>query len=110
MTTGNSKFGWILSAVLVVAGIGYLLSRGGYGEMSPTGYQYATALYSACNQKDRDKLDLLAEMIDQSKDQQKIGEAETEWLIAIIEQGKRRQWDEAAQEVRQLMLDQVHGT
>lgn len=105
----GKQIGWIAAMLASIAVAFFALSDRGYGEISPTGYQYATALYAACNQKDSEKLNKLSALIDRSQVNEEISAEEGEWLFAIIEQGHGGQWESAADEVRQLMRDQVKG-
>ncbi len=97
--------GFVLIVVIAII----LRSGREYGEISPRGYEIATALYSACNQKDPAKLETLSEIIEDSTGSRELNDRESRWLVAIIDQGRRGDWDAAVAEVRQIMKDQVRG-
>jgi hypothetical protein len=87
--------------------VGYGLLSRGYGETSEKGYQYATALFSACNQADENRLREISKMIDQSVEAGELDAREAGWLSAIIDQGMNGKWDAATRNVRQLMDAQI---
>ncbi|MCG8651433.1 MAG: hypothetical protein MI861_16450 [Pirellulales bacterium] len=101
--------GGLLAIGLAVALAVHWFADRGYGEISPLGYQYATALYSCCNQCDQERLEKISQMIDESHQKQELDAKEKGWLLAIIQQGRQGQWESAAAEVRALMVDQVQG-
>ena len=90
---------------LLVASV--LTGCGGYGEVSPLVYEYAKALYSVCNQRDKERLDVLAEHIDTSLEQQEITKSEAGWLNDIIGDALDGHWESAAKDTRRLMEDQI---
>lgn len=94
-----------LVALVLVAG--YLWINRPYGEVSERSYEYATALFSACNQKDTARLHKISEMLRQSIDADEISQQEASWLQAIIDLGLSGSWAAASQEVRELMEDQL---
>ena len=108
MNRGTTKLlvGGLAIAVAVAT---YMYLNRGYGELSELGYEYATAIYSACNQGDGTKLQKLSAMIAASREQNEIGDRETRWLSGIIARGERGDWQMAAAESRNLLMDQVHG-
>jgi len=98
----------IVIGCVVVLGLLIFLTRG-YGEMSPKGYEYATALYSICNRKDEPRLTELEKLVTTSLDQSELVEAEARWLLDIAKQARSGDWDAALSETRRLMEDQVTG-
>lgn len=98
-------FGTVLALSLGL----YLYLNRGYGEISELGYQYATALYSACNQTDDEKLEVISEMVIAASERQELEEHELRWLQGIIELGRQGDWRAAAGKTRQLLSDQVKG-
>jgi hypothetical protein len=100
---------WLIGAASIGLAllVGYLLLSRGYGETSDRGYQYATAIFSACNQKDETKLREISTMIDQSVEAGELDAREAGWLFAIIDQGMDGKWDAATRNVRQLMDAQI---
>lgn len=103
-----SLLGWGLAGLTVVLALfaWFWFSRG-YGDVSPRGYEYAVAIFSACNQSDEAKLDKISQMVAESLRLQEISLQESQWLNAIIDRGKRGDWKAASREVRRLMEDQV---
>lgn len=81
---------------------------GGYGEVSPLAYEYAKALYSICNRRDAERLDVLREKVASSLEKQEITDQESKWLADLIAQAESGQWKSAEAEARRLMEDQVH--
>ena len=94
----------LLSLVVLAA---YWLWSPGYGETSGQGYQYAIALFSACNQKDEGRLQKITEMIDAALNDGQLQPSEAEWLSAIIDKGTSGEWEAASRDVRRLMMDQI---
>jgi len=75
--------------------------------LSDRGYQYATALYSGCNQRDATKLETLARRIAEDYDRQTLTPAEKAHLNQIIHTGLDGDWVSASLGARELMLAQV---
>ncbi len=97
-------------SLFLLVGVGaYLYLNRGYGEVSELGYQYATALYSACNQSDEGKLEVISEMLTASHERSELEDHELRWLNGIIERGRRGDWQAAAGAARKLLEDQVSG-
>ena len=94
-------------AILLLIAVYCFASSRQYGEVSDEGYAYATALYSCCNQRDIDKLEVIAQMIEEARSREELGDRETRWLAGIVEQGREGDWARASTSVRQLMEDQV---
>lgn len=103
----NSKvLGGIVVALLCVAGAFWYFNTG-YGETTEQGYAYSLALFSACNQKDKDRLREISASIAEDLEAGTIGSQESGWLNAIIDKGLNDQWESANKSVRQIMEDQV---
>jgi hypothetical protein len=96
----------LLCGVLVASAV-LVPGCGGYGEVSPLTYEYTKALYSICNRRDAERLNLLRDKVATSLDQQEITDQESEWLGGIIAQAESGQWKAAEKEARRLMEDQV---
>lgn len=108
MNRGTTKL--LVGGLAIAAAVAtYMYLNRGYGELSELGYDYATAIYSACNQSDGSKLQKLSAMIAASREQNKISDRETRWLSGIIARGERGDWQMAAAESRKLLIDQVRG-
>lgn len=106
----DSNFsGWLagITAIVLVLIVGYWLLNRSYGETSEQGYRYAMALFSICNQKDETRLRKIEEMISASSAEDELHAEETRWLLGIVERGRNGDWEEASQEVRRLIEDQV---
>lgn len=106
MTTEGKIIAGGLLLVMVLGAL-YLWSNRGYGDTSETGYQFATALFSACNRRDSGKIQQLSEQLEAAVANQEIQAKEARWLRNIIEDGQQGRWPAANQAVRQLMLDQL---
>lgn len=96
----------LVLAALILAG-GYWFLNRGYGETSPQGYKYSIALFSACNQKDKAKLEEVADLIRADFVAGELNEGESKWLMDIIDDGLNDRWQAANNAVRKLMNDQV---
>lgn len=84
-----------------------LFSGCGYGEVSPTAYKQATALYSICNRKDATRLEEFATGLQQATEAGEITERESEWLMDIVQKGRQENWEPAMKMCRRMMEDQV---
>lgn len=80
---------------------------GSYGELSPTAYEFAKALYSVSNRQAEDKLEATAQQIQQAQSNGDISPEEADWLQEIIQQSRAGHWKEANQAARQMMEDQI---
>ena len=96
----------ILTTLLVVGGLYWYLQLG-YGETSQQGYAYSMALFSACNQRDPERLQLISDLIEQDRAAGNVNADEARWLQGIIRRGLSGDWQAANREVRRLMNDQV---
>ena len=97
-----------LAACLLACGA-WSSGCGGYGEVSPLGYDYAMALYSICNRKSSEELAPLRAQIEQSRSQQELSEKHALWLTDIIDDAEGGDWESARSDARRLMEDQVQG-
>ncbi|RMF39747.1 MAG: hypothetical protein D6753_13065 [Planctomycetota bacterium] len=94
-------------------GVGLILAVGWwwlhqpYGETTPRGYAYATAMFAACNQRDRSRLEEISSMIRKDVQAGILQRQEAEWLEQIIEWGRAEKWERANREIRKLMLRQA---
>lgn len=103
----DHRIGIGIGLLFVLLGIGYVWLNRGYGEVSEHGYDFAVALFSAVNQKDKARLGKVAEMVDESRENGRITDREAGWLKGIVDDGLADRWDRAARSVRRLMQDQV---
>ena len=79
----------------------------GYGEVSPTTYEYAKSLYSISNRKLADRLDGLSEQIAACCQSGEVTNQEAQWLGEIIESARKEEWQKAMKAARRIMEDQV---
>lgn len=105
----NHSFGPLIGGLVflaaVAAGIWYFNS--GYGKTSAKGYQFATALFSACNRQDEAKLQQIAEMIEQSQQTDELSVKDAKVLTSIVNRGLAGNWRSASRETRRLMEAQL---
>ncbi|PQO31364.1 hypothetical protein C5Y96_13570 [Blastopirellula marina] len=99
--------GIAVGVVLVVAVLGYWLTRPTFGEISPTGYDYAMALGSACSRRDSTKIAKITQMIDQSTQDGQLESQEAAWLKGIAQKAQEGHWEMAYASVRTLMQEQT---
>ncbi|MEL6108911.1 MAG: hypothetical protein AAFU85_23120 [Planctomycetota bacterium] len=105
MSATKSAVGAVIVLSLLAAY--FLFSGKQYGEVSDQGYRYAQALYSCCNQRDAQRLQLISQMIDDARSRDELDERELKWFREIIQQGREGDWTSAFESIRQLMDDQV---
>lgn len=96
--------GGLLIAVIIAV---IVLANRGYGKVGTKTYEYAMALYSITNRRDRTRLDKLAEMIDESKSEGDVTDKEARWLRQIVEKAREDEWETAASQARRMMDDQI---
>lgn len=87
--------------------MGVCLSGCGYPQVSPKAYELSKALYSACNRRSEEQLTRVVELIESHSSAGDINRRESEWLTAIVDQARARQWHQAMIEARQIMEDQA---
>jgi hypothetical protein len=107
MRASWNRWGWLQIALLgtiCVWGIGC----GGYGEISPSAYQYAKALYGISNRQREEKLAAVDAQILAAYDRGEISAQEAEWFDLIIEDAANGHWIAAQTAARRMMEDQVH--
>ena len=80
---------------------------GGYGEISPTAYEYAKALYSITNRKASESLDSVRDQIIASLEAGDLSQKEADWLTNIIEDSRAGEWQSANSSARRMMEDQI---
>ena len=97
-----------LSAVSpLLACLLFVVGCGGYGEVSPTAYEYAKALYSLANRQAADRLDEVELQIDTALEAGEITDYEAGWLRDILEDARNEDWNAAQKAARRIMDDQV---
>lgn len=99
----------ILVSSLPMLAIVVFLVRGcmHYGEVNAATYEHAKALYSICNRKDAQRLEVCAAMIEEAATAAQISQTETAYLNDIITTARDRNWTDALAMSRQLMVDQI---
>lgn len=91
-----------------LAGICLFAGQGcSYPEVSPKAYEISKALYSVCNLKRKDDLDKVSDAISAAVKTAELSKTESEWLTAIVEQARSGEWEEAADEARAILQDQI---
>lgn len=80
---------------------------GGYGEVSPTAYEYAKALYAISNRQASANLDGVEQQIDQAESVEQLTTQEAAWLTDIIADCRAGEWQTAQKAARRMMQDQV---
>ena len=86
----------------------FLLAVGcGYREIGPTGYEFAKALYSVCNQKSADRLDTISAQVVAASEDEQLNRYEARTLHAIIDDAQQGEWETAQRATRALMKAQV---
>ena len=83
------------------------LNACGYPEVSPQTYEISKALYSVCNQKSEERLQVVKKLIESSLENKEINENEAQMLNDIVAQASEDQWESAMVEARNLMQDQI---
>ena len=91
----------ILLVTLPVAGCG------GYGSVSPTGYEYSKALYALSNKQKTARIDQVEKQIEADTKAGKLPEHEATWLQDICQKCQAQQWKSAQADARRMMEDQV---
>ncbi|MEX2112016.1 MAG: hypothetical protein WD845_02460 [Pirellulales bacterium] len=81
---------------------------GGYGDISPTAYEYAKALYSITNRRADGKLNEVAAQIEATRVAGKLSDAEAGWLTDIVNDSRSGKWEAANSAARRMMEDQAH--
>jgi hypothetical protein len=80
---------------------------GGYGPVSRTAYDYATALYSATNGKSVVKVDEIHRRVQAARDAGELTPDEADMLGAIIADARGGDWQTAAAACRAVMEAQA---
>jgi hypothetical protein len=79
----------------------------GYGEVSPTTYGYAKALYTLSNTQAADRIDEVAGKIAAAAEAGEVKQHEAGWLNDICDQCRSGDWAGAQQAAKRMMRDQV---
>lgn len=79
----------------------------GYGEISPTAYEYAKAIYSLSNRRAADKLSAVEAQIAAAAESGQLPPHEAAWLNDFCDDCRAGRWKDAQEASRQMMEDQV---
>ncbi len=85
----------------------FMRGCGRYGEVNKATFSHAKALFSVCNRKDTERLELCATMIQEAATEGQISATEASYLSGIIAKAREDDWTEALAMSRQLMTDQI---
>lgn len=96
----------VCAALLCVLAFGVQGCRE-YGEVNQETFGHATALYSACNQKNLNRLETCAQLLTDAVASDRVSSTEANYLAEIIAAGRKGNWEEAQAMARQLMTDQA---
>ncbi|WP_298861605.1 hypothetical protein [uncultured Gimesia sp.] len=92
---------------LLLIVIALQLNACGYPEVSPKTYEISKALYSVCNLKSEERLQVVKALIQSSLEKKEINKNEADMLNEIVAQAQANEWEEAMLESRNLMEDQI---
>ena len=99
-----------IRSLTLTAGVALLLATFtgcGYGEVSPTAYEYAKALYSVSNRQSVEKIAAVRAKIDASLDAGDLAPHEADWLTEVCDDCEAGRWEKATERARRMMEDQV---
>jgi hypothetical protein len=94
---------WLAAALVMTTTTGC----GGYGPVSKSAYDYATALYSATNGKVIAKVDEIDRRVHAARDAGELTPDEAEMLAAIIADARGGEWQTASAACRAMMEAQA---
>lgn len=77
-----------------------------YGEISKDTYKFANALYSISNLQDEERLKMFRDDLKRNTD---VPANEKRWLMDIVELSENGQWEQANQQTRQMLDEQITG-
>ncbi|REJ91520.1 MAG: hypothetical protein DWQ34_14655 [Planctomycetota bacterium] len=100
---GSRRVGLSIALLVILNGCG------GYGDISPHGYEYATALYSICNRRDEARLESFSQQLIAAREAGELPEHEAEWMEEIIDLARNGEWEDAARKSRRILMDQVEN-
>lgn len=79
----------------------------GYGEVSPTAYGYAKALYTLSNTQAADRIEAVADQIAAAAEAGEVTQREADWLNDICDQCRSGDWAGAQEAAKRMMRDQI---
>lgn len=107
MNDRRRKF--LLGLFLIAGSVAVVVyvTQDSYGTVGSLGYDFATALFSACNRHDAETIAELASMVDAAASEGELSEQELAWLRGILADADAGDWQSAASESRRLLEAQV---
>jgi hypothetical protein len=96
-----------ISCRLLAIGLTLMVAGCGYGELSPTAYQYAKALYGLSNRQAGERVEAVRVQIESARTAKEITPREAGWLIDIVDDCEKGRWKTANKSARRMMEDQV---
>lgn len=96
-----------IALLVCLPGLAISTAGCGYPEVSPRAYEIAKALYAITNRRQTDKLDVVTNLVEESRGDGTISDAEAGWLMEIVEEGRAGEWKSANERSRALMEDQI---
>lgn len=105
----HARTGIRRTAKICVASVLVLGGCGGYEEIGPHAYEYATALYAICNQRDEARLEQFSAALEDAQEAGDVTDVEAGEIGVIVSLARAGEWEDATKESRQLLLDQVDG-
>ncbi len=103
------RFRWpaIIASLLIIIGIGWYFFGYPKPKLSPSGYDHALALFSACNRQDAIKIQQIEQLIKDNLVAGTLQINDANWLRKIIGQADRGDWELASTRLRRLLNQQV---
>lgn len=96
-----------LGLLSLIATVFFVQGCGRYGKVNELTYEHAKALYSVCNRRDSEALEVCANLIAEAAAKEQLSSTETTYLNDIIKAARLDNWKDALAMSRQLMMDQV---
>ncbi|MCO6456599.1 MAG: hypothetical protein J5I93_14975 [Pirellulaceae bacterium] len=95
-----------LSSCLLLSAIALLAGCGRYPPVGSSAYELAESVAGVCNGRREAQLPAARQMIDNRQAAGLITSREASFLLEIIEQAERGDWERAERRARRLLLDQ----
>ncbi|MEM7454382.1 MAG: hypothetical protein AAF456_08495 [Planctomycetota bacterium] len=104
--SGKTALAYFAVAAVVIALVVWS-SNQGYGKVSQSAYEVATATYSASLARSLERIESVEELLEEDSRLAAMSEQEVRWLRDILDSAKAGHWEEAADAARMMMEDQV---
>lgn len=78
-----------------------------YGPVSPRAWEIATAIYSACNRQDVDRLPAVDQVISEAFAAEQISESEQRALRQMLTDAEQGRWQTAMEDARTMLNEQI---